>query len=547
MTNPTRRSWTQQARSTGESRAREERGGRPGDARRLADPLAPPLDVWNASRVRWIVERELNGAKVIVVANRAPRIHERNEDGSVRVLHPASGLVTALEPVVRATRGLWVAHGSGSADRENSDEGGRLMVGGEDGYTLRRLWLTAEEEQGYYYGCANEALWPLCHLAHARPLFRAGDWGHYRAVNQRFADAVCEEAGVEDPLVLVQDYHLALVPAMIRRRLPHATIVSFWHIPWPNAERFGICPWDGELLEGLLGSSIVGFHTRLHCNNFLDAVDRRLEARIDREDQAVVIAGNKTLVRPYPISIEWPSPFEAVTPPAGECGRELRAALGIEPEVRLGVGVDRLDYTKGIEERLLAVERAFERFPELRGTFTFVQVAAPSRTAIERYRQLGEAVERVTSRINQRFATDRWKPVVLLRKHHEGPEVFRIYRAANLCYVSSLHDGMNLVAKEFISARDDLRGTLVLSRFTGAARELGEALLVNPYDLEEASGAIAAALSMSEMEQAARMTALRATVSEFNVFRWAGRMLVEASRVRRREQMTDAIDRSEEG
>lgn len=545
--NKTGRKWTRQVRAMRLSDSRIQPEIPPVRARAGKEPPSPaPMELWDGARVRRIVERDLDGAKVVVVANRAPRIHERAADGSVTVLHPASGLVTALEPVVRETHGLWVAHGSGTADRESSDEKGRLQVDGEKGYTLRRVWLSAEEEHGYYYGCANEALWPLCHVAHARPLFRADDWANYKTVNQRFADAVCDEAGVEDPVVLVQDYHLALVPSMIRRRLPHATIVTFWHIPWPNAERFGICPWDGELLEGLLGSSIVGFHTRQHCNNFLDAVDRRLEARIDREDQAVVIGGRKTLVRPYPISIEWPSPWTEATPPAEECRQSFLKELGLGPEVRLGIGVDRLDYTKGIEERLLAVERVFERFPELRGKFTFVQVAAPSRVAIERYRELGEAVERITDRINTRFATSSWKAVVLLRKHHDGAEVLRCYRAADVCYVSSLHDGMNLVAKEFISARDDLRGALVLSRFTGAARELGEALLVNPYDLEEASSAIADALSMSPVEQAARMRALRATVAEFNVFRWAGRMLVEAARVRRRERMTEAIERSEE-
>ncbi len=514
----------------------------PNTAERKA--VTPEGDVWDAARLRSVVARHLGPAQVLVLANREPYIHERGDSG-VRVLHPASGLVTALEPVMRACSGTWIAHGSGSADRESVDASGRLRVPpGEDSYTLRRVWLEKEEEEGYYYGFSNEGLWPLCHVAHARPLFRASDWEQYRRVNERFAQAVCEEAKSDDPVVLVQDYHFALAPKMIRERLPHATVVVFWHIPWPNAERFSILPWEREVLEGMLGASAIGFHTRQHCNNFLEAVDRTLEARIDREEQAVIVAGRKTLVRDWPISIEWPNRWIASAPSPEECRGELLRKLELGPEVRLGIGVDRLDYTKGIEERLLAVERAMERYAALRGNFTFVQVAAPSRTAIERYRELGEKVERVAKRINDRWATDGWRPIALLREHHEPDSVTRCYRAADVCYVSSLHDGMNLVAKEFVSARDDHQGVLILSRFTGAARELAEALIVNPYDLEEASGAIAEALSMASGEQAARMRALRSTVAEFNVFRWAGRMLVDASRIRRREWLAEAIRRT---
>jgi trehalose 6-phosphate synthase len=457
-------------------------------------------------------------------------------------VHPASGLVTALEPVMRACSGVWVAHGGGSADRETADRHGRVLVPpGEEAYTLRRVWLTDEEERGYYYGFSNEGLWPLCHTAHTRPAFRIDDWKHYQEVNRRFSDAACEEVDSEDPILLVQDYHFALVPSLVRQRLPRATIISFWHIPWPHAEVLGICPWRDELLEGLLGSSVVGFHTQLHCNNFIDAVDRYLEARIDREHAAVIQGPSTTLVRAYPISIEWPSRWAASTPPAGECRARVFAELGLRADALLGVGVDRLDYTKGVEERLLAVERLLERTPALRGRFTFAQLAAPSRTAIERYRELNSTVEAMAERINARFGAEGYRPVVLLRAHHEPPAVFRYYRAADLCYVSSLHDGMNLVAKEFVAAREDEGGVLVLSQFTGAARELTEALIVNPYDLEEASDALASALRMSRREQAERMRAMRALVAEFNVYRWAGRMLVDAARLRRRERLSGRL------
>jgi trehalose 6-phosphate synthase len=518
------------------------------DVRELVDRLASEREtdglggLWTAQRLKNTLSRHLHGERVVIVANREPYLHERAADGSITVVHPASGLVTALEPVMRACSGVWVAHGSGSADREVVDAKGRVRVPpGEESYVLRRLWLSKEEEQGYYYGFANEGIWPLCHIAHTRPVFRDEDWKQYRAVNERFADAVCGEVDADDPIILVQDYHFALLPRLIRERLPRSTVITFWHIPWPNSELFGICPWRDELLTGLLGSSILGFHTQYHCNNFLDTVDRFLESRIDREQNAVVQQRESTLVRPYPISIDWPSSWAGQVPAAEQCRAEVLGELGLAPDALLGVGVDRLDYTKGIEERLLAVERLLERCPELRGRFTFAQLAAPSRTVIPRYQQLNERVEEIVARVNERFAAGSYRPVILLRAHHEPPRVFRFYRAADLCYVSSLHDGMNLVAKEFVAAREDERGVLVLSHFTGAARELAEALVVNPYDLEEASQALALALRMPAEEQADRMRAMRAFVAEFNVYRWAGRMLVDAARVRRRGKLSGRL------
>jgi trehalose 6-phosphate synthase len=520
------------------------------DVRDLVERLASEREaegqggLWTAQRLKNTLSRHLHGERVVIVANREPYIHERTEDGGVALVHPASGLVTALEPVMRACSGVWVAHGSGSADREASDGRGRLAVPpGEESYVLRRLWLSPEEEKGYYYGFSNEGLWPLCHIAHTRPIFRGEDWRHYQDVNRKFAEAVAEEVDTDDPIVLVQDYHFALLPRMLRERLPRATVLTFWHIPWPNSEQFGICPWRDELLAGLLGSSILGFHTQFHCNNFIDGVDRFLEARIDREQNAVVHQGQWTLVRPYPISIEWPSGWLKTVPSVAECRTGVFAELELAPDALLGVGVDRLDYTKGIEERLLTVERLLERSPALRGRFTFVQLAAPSRTVIPHYRQLDDNVTRIAARVNERFASGRYRPVILKRAHHEPPTVFRYYRAADVCYVSSLHDGMNLVAKEFVAARDDEQGVLVLSHFTGAARELTEALSVNPYDLEEASAALASALLMPKDEQRDRMRSMRALVAEFNVYRWAGRMLVDAARRRRKERLTGRLSR----
>src|SRR3989344_5971170 len=497
---------------------------------------------WTPERLRDTLRRHLHGERIVILANREPYIHVHGPDKTVAVRHPASGLVTALEPVMRACSGVWVAHGGGSADRETVDAHGHIRVPpGAESYTLRRVWLSEEEERGYYYGFANEGLWPLCHLAHARPIFRTDDWEHYQTVNRKFAEAVCEEVDTEDPIILVQDYHFALAPRLIRERLPRATVITFWHIPWPNAEHFGICPWRKEILDGMLGSSILGFHTQFHCNNFMDSVDRYLESRIDREHNAVVQSGRSTLVRAYPIALEWPVHWLKDLPSVADCRAGVLAELGLAPDALIGIGVDRLDYTKGVEEQPLSVERLLEQRPELVGRFTFVQLAAPSRMEIERYRALNESVTKLADRINERFVRDGWRPIVLLRTRHEPSEIFRYYRAADVCYVSSLHDGMNLVAKEFVAAREDEQGVLVLSQFTGAARQLTAALIVNPYDLDQASTALAAALTMTVNEQRERMRAMRRFVAEFNVYQWAGRMLTDAARLRQRDRLTGRL------
>lgn len=544
------RSWSEELRRLARGGAPKQAEFRPilRDVRELVDRIMVEKETemeggaWTPQRLKLTLLRHLQGEKVVIVANREPYVHERQADGSIKVVHPASGLVTALEPVMRACSGVWIAHGGGSADRETADQRSRIQVPpGENSYLVRRVWLSKEEENGYYYGFSNEGLWPLCHVAHARPIFRIADWKHYQAVNERFANAVCEEVDSDDPIIMIQDYHFALAPQLIRERLPRATVIMFWHIPWPNSELLGICPWRRELLEGMLGNSILGFHTQFHCNNFLDSVDRYLEARIDREQNAVVRQGRPTLIRPYPISLEWPVHWVNDAPSPADCRASVLAELGLRPDALIGIGVDRLDYTKGVEERFLAVERLLERFPAFRGRFSFIQLAAPSRTLIDRYRHLNESVEQLAARINERFGQGDYRPIILRRSHHEPPTVFRYYRAADICYVSSLHDGMNLVAKEFVAARDDERGVLILSQFTGAARELTEALVVNPYDIEESSLALATGLNMSLDEQRERMRSMRAFLAEFNVYRWAGRMLVDAARLRRRGRLTGRL------
>ena len=493
---------------------------------------------WSPEKLREILYRDLRGEDIIVVSNREPYIHVRRDD-TIEVQRPASGLVTALEPVMRACSGTWIAHGSGNADRETVDAHDRIAVPQDHpAYRIRRIWLTAEEERGYYYGFSNEGLWPLCHIAHVRPVFRANDWRTYVEVNRRFARAVADESKSPDPIVLVQDYHFALLPRMIRQLLPEATVITFWHIPWPNPEAFAICPWRAELLDGLLGSSILGFHTQFHCNNFVDTVDRLLEARVDRETFDVTYGGVQTSVQRYPISIGWPAPIDTARPSVVDTRALIRRRHGLPADQRIGIGVDRLDYTKGILERFRAVERLFELQPEWIGRFTFIQIAAPSRSSIPHYQEFEVQVRAMASQINNRFTANGNPPIVLEVRHYDHERVYEYYRSADLCFVSSLHDGMNLVAKEFVACRDDEEGVLLLSQFTGAARELPEALVVNPYDTDQCAAALHVGLTMSREEMRERMRIMRALVREFNVYRWAGRMLLDAAGMRLRNRLT---------
>jgi len=496
---------------------------------------------WNPDKLRELLYKQLAGEQILVVSNREPYIHIQGQE-RVEIQRPASGLVTAVEPVMKACSGTWIAHGGGTADREVVDKNDHVRVPPENPrYTLRRIWLSEEEEKGYYYGFANEGLWPLCHIAHVRPIFRTSDWEYYEAINQRFADAVVKEATKDDPVVLVQDYHFALLPGMLRRKLPKATIITFWHIPWPNPESFGICPWREEILQGMLGSTILGFHTPFHCKNFLETVDRYLETRIEHASSTIFHGGNLTLVEAYPISIQWPSPWQDTQPSVEACRSEICEELKIDKNCLIGLGVDRLDYTKGILERLRAVENLFENHPEMVGKFSFVQIAAPSRSVLEEYQAFEASVRALAAHINQRFAAGAYQPVYLKIEHHEPEDVNRYYRAADVCMVTSLHDGMNLVAKEYIASRDDERGVLVLSQFTGAAHELYEALIVNPYHIEQTADALYQALTMPDFEQRERMRSMRSMVRDFNVYRWAGRMLIDAAKIRQREKLAARI------
>jgi len=501
----------------------------------LAPAIARNSERWTEEHPRDWQQSSRSGKQVIVLANREPVSHDYDANGRIVTRASTSGLVTAVEPIMRACSGVWVAHGSGAADRRTATDHDGLDVGSPGGeYRLRRVWMDDEEEQGYYDGFANEALWPLCHQAHVRPVFRTDDLNTYWMINGRFADAVREEAGTsEAPLVFVQDYHFALAPGMIRERLPLSTIVTFWHIPWPAWQTFEICPWRGQLLEGLLASDIVGFQTPLDCRNFIEAVERTLEAHIDRDQNVITYAGRRAAVRAYPASIAWPSRCAARAPEVEVCRREIRRELHLPLGVRLGVGVDRLDYTKGIEEKFLAVEHLLDCYPEFRESFVFVQLAEPSRQRLKAYRDVRHRISETADRINLRFGTGNYRPILLLEDHHASSDVCRFLRAADVCHVGSLHDGMNLVSKEFVSVRDDERGVLVLSGFAGAARELTDALIVNPYDVHGTAQALLQALTMTPQEQRQRMRRMRAQVAEFSADRWAQQILADAGRISR--------------
>lgn len=493
---------------------------------------------WTAQALHQVVRDQLRSPQMIVVSNREPYIHNRGEDGRPLVQFPASGMVTALEPVVRACAGTWIAHGSGTADKQVVDIHDRIRVPPSDpSYVLRRVWLTQEEEEGYYYGFSNEGLWPLCHLAYVRPAFRESDWNTYRSVNEKFAAVVAREARESNPVVLIQDYHFALLPKFIRDRKPDATVVLFWHIPWPNAETFGVCPWKHEMLLHLLSADILGFHTRYHCQNFLATVDRFVECQIDHEPMTVTLQGHVCHVTPYPISIEWPPRQLDTLPPVNLSRVEVRRRFGIRDGVSLGLGVERWDFTKGIPERFHAIETLLDTRPHLRGKVTLLQIAAPSRSKLPAYRMLQDQTLAELERINSRFRTDSWQPIILVDTQQTPDAVWELYRAADFCIVNSLHDGMNLVAKEFAAARDDEDGVLILSTFAGASRELLEALLVNPFDVSETAAAIETAITMPRDQRRERMQLMRRTVKENNVYRWAGRMLMDAARVRQRQAL----------
>ena len=481
--------------------------------------------MWTKEALHDLIENKLHDYQLIVVANREPYIH-RYVGKRIECISPASGMCTALDPIMRACGGVWIAHGSGDADRKTVDRDDRVRVPpDEPRYTLRRVWLTKEQEQGYYYGLSNAALWPLCHITFTRPMFNSDDWEHYREVNNVFAQAVLEEAGDRPSFVFIQDYHFGLLPRILTTANPNLVIAQFWHIPWPNRETFRAFPWKEELLDGMLGNDLLGFHLRYHCQNFLDTVDRAIEARVDQERAEVTRGGHVTVVRPFPISIDFEQHAATANSSKVESFMEgWRVRLGLQDEL-IGIGIDRIDYTKGIPERLRALNCFFAKNPGYRKKLVFVQIGVPSRSHIPQYKLLDDELDKLVEEINWKWSEGSWRPIILLKQHYGQPELMALHRLAHFCIVSSLHDGLNLVAKEYVSSRFDENGMLILSQFTGAARELTDALLVNPFAVDEIAESILKALEMPQAERCRRMRKMREAVSGNNIYRWAGKVI----------------------
>lgn len=484
------------------------------------------------------IKEKLPDYLFVVVSNREPFIHVYRE-GKVVCLRPASGLVTALEPVMEATRGTWVAYGGGNADKKMVDDKNRLAVppmpSGKKGeplqnqYILKRVWLTKEEEAGYYYGFANEALWPLCHIVYTRPTFRQSDWNYYLKVNKLFAQAILEEIGENKAFVFIQDYHFAPLAKYLKGVRRNIISALFWHIPWPNPEAFRICPWKREILEGLLANDLLGFHLKYHCDNFIDTVDRELEARVNREKSSVIRGRHETFIRAFPISVDFSQiSRNSTSPSVKRAMNRLKKTFSLDVDFVL-VGLDRLDYTKGIPEKFHTFDRFLEKYPQYRERCVLFQKGTLSRTHLKQYKEINDEINALAEEINWKHSTNSWSPIILTRKDLTSEECAALFRLADVCIVSSLHDGMNLVAKEFISSRSDRDGVLVLSQFTGAARELGQAILINPYDREHFADSIKEAIGMPKRERKRRMEALRETVSESNIYKWASSIILELS------------------
>ena len=484
-------------------------------------------ELWTDSKLKTLVRAKLADGALFVVSNREPYMHVIDDvSGLAKCVRPASGVVTAIDPILRACSGTWVAQASGNADKKFVNSKNKLGVPpGDNRYILKRVWLTKEEEDGYYYGFSNEGLWPLCHMTHTRPIFRDSDWQTYKKVNQKFADAVLEELPASRPFIFIQDYHFTLLAKMIKEKRPDVIIALFWHIPWPNPEVFSICPYQHEILDGMLSCDLVGFHVQFHCNNFLDTANRLLECRVDTEKFSIVRSGMETHVRSFPISVDVSMAMSMV-----KAARPQKQRIIEEYDLKgkiIALGVERIDYTKGIIERVLAIDRFLEKNPEYKNKFVFIQLAAPSRTHIKRYHDLIAEIDELIEKKNWKYSNGAWKPIIYLKKQFSPEEIAPFYALADVCIVSSLHDGMNLVAKEFIASREDLGGSLILSSFTGASKELTDAIQINPYAIEEFADSIKLAVEMPQAEKRRRMENMRRVVSENNVYKWAASIITD--------------------
>ncbi|MBX4197986.1 trehalose-6-phosphate synthase, partial [Candidatus Parcubacteria bacterium] len=464
--------------------------------------------------------------KLIVVSSAEPYTHGYYKD-KITVVRGAGGLITAMEPIIKLNGGLWIAHGRGASDKEVVNEEDKIkMPPGRRQYTLKRLWITKRNLLGWYYGLCNEALWPLCHSVFERPIFRQGDWEAYTAVNQQYADAVLKEIDPdhkEKVVVWIHDYHLALVPQMLREKYPDIIVGHFWHVPWPVAEIFRIFPWDRQVLEGMLGNQLIGFSRHSHCRNFLTSVSKTLEAKVDFDNLTITYNDRVTYVRHFPISIDYQA-ISYASQKSKRFGKSHIKQIVTGRYEFLSFGVERIDYIKGVVERIKAIDRFLEKYPEYQERFVHINVLQPSRTILKRYEQLDQEIETLIETVNFKYATSNWQPIHVIKETQTPTELYSLYKSANLMMVTSLAESMNLVAKEYVTA-GPADGALILSEQTGAADELQDALIVNPYDIEQLADTIKRALEMPKDERKQRMEKLQAAVSKNNVYQWASKFL----------------------
>ncbi len=485
--------------------------------------------MWTREDLQGLLKDKLKDYLLVIASNRQPYWFNFKK-GKIIGQRGAGGVVTALDPIMRSCGGIWVAAGLGDADKKVAGADGKMNVPIEDPkYLLKLVWLTKKEEEDYYYGYANQAVWPLCHMVYVKPYFDANQWEHYKQVNKKFAESILAEVGDKKAFVWIQDYHLALVAKYLKEKNPNIITSHFWHIPWPTPEVFRILPQRKEILEGLLANDLLGFHIRLHCDNFMACVDREMEARLDRENFAISRAGHETKVRPFPISVDFEETSSfAKSDQVEEKMKELVDEFDLSGYDHILIGVDRIDYTKGIPEKLRAIDRFLDKYPEMKEKFVFLQIGGLSRIHIPTYKDLNDEINSLVEEINWKHSTDTWTPIRLVRRYMGYLELLALFRLGDICIVSSLHDGMNLVSKEYVAAKSDKKGTLLLSQFTGAAREFANGSLINPYDIDEFADAIKKKMdSGSSDEDMKKMDRMRKTIQANNIYRWAGKVLSE--------------------
>lgn len=486
--------------------------------------------MWSKQSLKNIIKENFEDYQFLIVSNREPFIHIF-KDNKIVSNRSVGGVTVSLDTIMQAAKGTWIAYGGSSADRKVVDQHDRIKVPPHNHkYTLRRIWMTEDELNRYYKGFSNSTLWPLCHAVFIRPTFDEIDWAIYKKINKHFAQAVLEEIDSNKAIVWVQDYHLALLPKYIKEKRPDVLVGHFWHIPWPSQEIFRICPWKKDILDGLLHNDLLGFHRYYHAENFFKTLEREMEVRIDREDQTISYKNKVRKVGIYPISVDYEYIVDRTTKIDQEAVNFFREAINCPYEI-LAVGVDRIDYTKGIIQRLQAIDIFLENYPKYKGKFVYLGIGAPSRTDIETYRELGNKISDLVNKINQKYKKRDWQPIHYINEVVERSKILYVLSQANLCFITSLDDGMNLVAKEFIAA-NQVDGSLILSEFTGAAKELTESYLINPYDVKGVAQAIYRAVTAPHAERQKRMNKMKEIVKERNIYRWAGKFLLELSKLK---------------